>query len=247
MLERFAVVVAAMLLSSPLTGQGPAEPWFCRVESASMTAGESAIGVSRQPAMERADPNRMYFIDILFFFTDGFEDDFALFGSSMHHEIWQSVSLLNAALANSGVNATFRVVGVEQLPGMPDDQDVAHRMIVEDDRARQRRNALGADLVYALVDDRSGVAGVACLPGSEAEFYAESCFYGSVNNFLNPLAWRTILRHEVGRNLGIQHSPESGGDPKGGFREGAVGYSTGSFVNIPQEPLGGCAGLLLLL
>ncbi len=236
MLQRVAVVVAAVLLSVPVAGQGPADPWFCRVEEAPATAGGPAIGVSRGAAMDRADPNRTYFIDILFFYTDGFEDEFAYFGASMTHEIWQSVSLLNAALANSKVNATFRIVGIEQLPGMPDDQDVAHRMIVQDAHAIQRRNALGADLVYALVDDRSGVAGVACQPGSEAGFDAESCFYGSVNNFVNPLAWRTILRHEVGHNLGIQHSPEFGGDPNGGFRRGAVGYSSGSFVNIPQKP-----------
>ena len=233
---RLRVLGLLVAAAFPLAAQGPTDPYFCRVESAFAVPPDAGIEVSRQAAMDRADPDRTYFIDILFFYTDGFEDDFALFGSSMRHEIWQSVSLLNSAFANSGVNATARIVGIEQLPGMPDDQDVAHRMIVEDDRAIRRRNALGADLVYALVDDRSGVAGAACQPGSEAGFNAESCFYGSVNNFLNPLAWRTILRHEVGHNLGIQHSPEFGGDPNRGFRKGAVGYSSGSFSNIPYRP-----------
>ena len=116
--------------------------------------------------MERADPATTYFIDILFFYTDGFADDFVRRGDSMSHEIWQSVSMLNAALANSKVNATARIVGVEQLPGMPDDQDVALQMIRQDERATARRNVLGADLVYALVDDRAGYLGVACQPYS---------------------------------------------------------------------------------
>ena len=38
--------------------------------------------------------------------------------------------------------------------------------------------------------------------------------------------WGTVFRHEVGHNLGIQHSPDYGGDPNGGFRKGAVGYSS---------------------
>ena len=128
---------------------------FARHRHISFVPVASGVGVSRESVMERAEPGRMYFIDMLFFYTDGFEDEFALFGSSMHHEVWQSVSLLNAAMANSKVNVTFRIVGLEQLPGMPDDQDVAHRMIVEDEHARRRRDVLGADLVYALVDDRS--------------------------------------------------------------------------------------------
>ena len=180
------------------------------VESTPAAPGDPGFGVSRQAVMERADPNKAYFIDILFFYTDGFADDFVRLGRSMSDEIWQSVSLLNAALANSRVKTTFRIVGVEQLPGMPDDQDVAIRMIVEDDHAIRRRNALGADLVYALVDDRAGFLGQACEPHSEAGFSAESCFWGSVNNFCGggglgcDDVWRTVLRHEVG------HSSQSG-------------------------------------
>jgi len=231
-LRAIALGLAITLLSVPLTAQGPADPYFCRVEHVPGVPADPGIGVSKQAVRERADPNEMYFIDILFFYTDGFADDFTRLGHSMSNQIWQSVSLLNAALANSKVNATFRIVGIEQLPGMPDDQDIAIQMIVENEQARRRRNALGADLVYALVDDRAGFLGTACEPHSEAGFNAESCFWGSVNNFCGggglgcDDVWRTVLRHEVGHNLGIQHSPDAGGDPNGGFRKGAVGYSS---------------------
>lgn len=119
----FVAVVSIMLLAVPMAAQGPTDTRFCRVEAAPANQPAADIGgirVSGQAVMERADTDEMYFIDILFFYTDSFADDFTRRGRSMSDEIRQSVSLANAALANSKVNATVRIVGVEQLPGVPD-------------------------------------------------------------------------------------------------------------------------------
>ena len=153
----------------------------------------------------------------------------------MEDEIEKSVGLLNLSLDNSHVNANFRIVGIERHPAMPHRQFRAEDWIVNDRRAKSRRDELEADLVYALVDDPTGVAGAACQPDSFAPSTGEYCFYGSVNNwtpsiraFDNENIWQTILRHEVGHNLGIQHSPQFGGDPQGGFHPGSVGYTVTS-------------------
>ena len=194
-------------------------------------APDSALSVL---SAQRADPNKVYEITILFFYTLQFGDDFRDL-THMEDEIEKAVGLLNLALDNSHVNANFRIVGIERHPAMPHRQFRAEDWIVNDRRAKSRRDELGADIVYALVDDPTGVAGSACQPGSFTPSTGEQCFYGSVNNwtpsiraFDNENIWQTILRHEVGHNLGIQHSPEFGGDPRGGFHPGAVGYTVTS-------------------
>lgn len=77
---------------------------------------------------------------------------------------------------------------------------------------------------------RTGYLGVACRPSSEADFSYGRCFWGSINscgagNVGCGKVWRATLRHEVGHSLGIQHSPQFGGDPDRGFYPGAVGYT----------------------
>ncbi len=194
----------------------------------------------RSLSLQRANPDETYEITILFFYTTGFADDFRG-GYSMQEEIKTSVDLLNEALENSRVNARFRIVGIERHPAMPTRQERAIAWIVNDERAKRRRDELGADIVYALVDDPSGYSGIACEPRSFTTSTGESCFYGSVNNFTasrrafdDELVFRTILRHEVGHNLGIQHSPQFGGNSIGGFYRGAVGYSSGPFSHDPE-------------
>ncbi len=171
--------------------------------------------------LQRAVPDEMYVITILFFYTDGFADDFDRLGVSMEEQIRASVEMLNEALANSRVNAELRTVGIERHPAMPARQSRAMDWIANDPRAKRRRNELGADLVYALVDDPSGYLGVANQPAYfEASSTGSWGFIGSINNFCGAggfgcdEVWRTVLRHEVGHNLGIAHSPGFGGDAK---------------------------------
>ena len=78
------------------------------------TAPEGALSVL---SAQRADPNKVYEITILFFYTPQFADDFHD-RAHMEDEIEKSVGLLNLALDNSHVNAHFRVVGIERHPAM---------------------------------------------------------------------------------------------------------------------------------
>ena len=202
-------------------------------------------------------------IDFLFFYTDAFEKDFGRLGESMNEQIRLSVDLLNESMANSGIAATFRIVGIEQLDGMPDSQSRATRMIETEKAAARRRDALGADLVWALVHDPSGTLGVACQPDNFDKSTADLCFTTSLNScgaggpgFGCDHVWRTALRHEAGHNLGIAHSPEFGGDPQlsvpargsDGSRRvfrGSVGYCGGEcwgFKNSSEPPYGTVMG-----
>ena len=229
-----ASVAAWSLMAVAAEEAGPPRHW-CGVSAAHqprITAGDS--GASSFIPLPQADPAITYEITILFFYTRGFADDFRDDGH-MEAEIAASVDLLNRALANSHVNARFRTVGIERHPAMPTRQNSAMDWINDSPIARERRSEAGADLVYALVDDPAGYFGVACQPGAFRRTTGEECFWGSVNSwspyvrpFDNENIWQTVLRHEVGHNLGIQHSPEFGGDPGGGFYPGAVGYTVTS-------------------
>ena len=237
-LIRTGCFVAALALagagSAGSTGEVSVGDW-CGVSAADQP--EVAGDETRVPGsipLAQADPGITYEIGILFFYTREFADDFRDSGH-MEAEIAAAVDLLNRSLANSGVNARFQTAGIERDPAMPARQNPAMDWIVTDARAKARRSELGADLVYALVDDPTGYAGFGCQPSSFSASTGESCFVGSVNNwtpsvraFDNENIWRTILRHEVGHNLGIQHSPEFGGNPRGGFYPGAVGYTVTS-------------------
>lgn len=241
--------VPTVLMEGTKVAFGPWRlPFECSVEEPRLGHEASAV---RQVAFDfprnAVTADSAVVIDILFFYTEGFKDDFVRLGESMEGNIHASMDSLNRALANSGVNATFRVAGIEQHPAMPARQSSAMRWINEDARAKERRNQVGADLVYALVDDRAGFLGVACQPGTidASGGSGEECFWGSVNNFCGESGfpncgevWRTVLRHEVGHNLGIQHGPEFGGDPdrrltvvgsagRSTALRGAVGYCGG--------------------
>ncbi|MDE2849520.1 MAG: hypothetical protein OXP74_02755 [Acidobacteriota bacterium] len=231
-----AIMALAVTVAQPqLFGQAAGLEW-CRVHShgGQTPSGYEASRSEGRLSLQRADPDEMYEITILFFYTEQFADDFRDL-AHMEDEIEKSVGLLNLALDNSHVNANFRIVGIEQHPAMPQRQFPAENWIVNDQRAKNRRDELEADMVYALVDDPTGVAGSACEPDSFTRSTGEWCFGGSVNNWTPSVRefdgeniWQTILRHEVGHNLGIQHSPEFGGNPRGGFHPGAVGYTVTS-------------------
>ncbi|MDE2849519.1 MAG: hypothetical protein OXP74_02750 [Acidobacteriota bacterium] len=240
----FAVTIMALAATTaqpPIPGQTTGLEW-CGVDShdgPASSANEASRSESRL-SLERANPDELYEITILFFYTHQFADEFRG-REHMDGEIRGSVGLLNLALENSHVNARFRIAGIERHPAMSNRQHRALSWIVEDERAKRRRDELAADLVYALVDDPAAPVGIACEPGSFTSTTGEFCFWGSVNTYVdfrhpafgNEVWWQTILRHEVGHNLGIQHSPRFGGRPNGGFYPGAVGYSSNLPIGDP--------------
>ena len=240
----FVVTVMALAVTAaqpPASWQVAALDW-CGVPSHddhASSASEAGSSDNRLSLL-RANPDEIYEITILFFYTPQFADEFRD-REHMDGEIEGSVRLLNLALENSHVNARFRIAGIERHPAMSNRQHRALDWIVEDERARRRRDELAADLVYALVDDPGAPVGIACEPGSFSSTTGEFCFWGSVNTYVdfrhpafgNEVWWQTILRHEVGHNLGIQHSPRFGGRPNGGFYPGAVGYSSDLPIRYP--------------
>ena len=162
-------VLALALLGSGAGSAGPAggvsELEWCGVSVGTPLAedGDYASSGLEWLPLAQAEPGMTYEITILFFYTLQFADDFRNRGH-MEDEIETAVDLLNQALEDSRINARSRIVGIEQLAGMPDKQERAFNMLGTDGRARHRRDELEADLVYALVDDPSGFLGYACQP-----------------------------------------------------------------------------------
>ncbi len=185
----------------------------------------SADPVDREAAAIDGDATTAI-IDVLILYSDGFVASFPT-GYSIGDEVATAVGLLNAALSNSGVDAEVRAAAVEHLASLPDDGANVLSFLADDKTVLGRRDELHADLVYALIDDPTASAGAACVPGAYGSLTSEECFAGYTNKFGSTI-WRTIFRHEVGHNLGLQHSPEEGGDPTWGFVTGTVGYCGGA-------------------
>ncbi len=188
-------------------------------------------------------------ITIYFFYTQQFEDQMASglsYGSGaaarkagVTGEVEKSVALTNEAFRNSGVNARLVMVGIEKSLDLPDSVWKARDWIRDSAYAKAVRNARAADLVYALIDDDNrSYGGYACRHypqryGWQNDFNRDDCFMGMINSLRDHhrgriANWRTILRHEVGHNLGLQHPPEEiGGGPRDSY-PGGRGYRSPS-------------------
>ncbi len=187
-------------------------------------------------------------ITIFFFYTQKFLDsmrgaDAAARKRALRKQVGESVTLTNEAFRNSKVDATLTMVGLEKSDSMPD-STAASNWLKSNDYARRRRNETAADLVYALVDARPDVfGGYTCLAVRGYDLNSEFCHWGVINSeswHFNHDWWKTVLRHEVGHNLGVQHDPQSYGLPKGGgLADGSVGY-----MSPPSYP-GGMYGTVM--
>ncbi len=153
-------------------------------------------------------------ITILFFYTQEFLDaargaDAAARRKTIRTQIRKSVDLANEALRNSDIDATVRTVGLEKNLDLPNGRDAAIDWIRNNKFAKKRRNQKAADLVYGLVHSRESF-GYACLPDREEgrRWHSEMCHYGllmSERGVYGAERWPTLLRHEIGHNLGIMH------------------------------------------
>ena len=105
------------------------------------------------------------------------------------------IAYTNDAFERSGAFVSLNLVGAEKIDYLEADSIFTDFKRLRDpddghmDSEHDRRNALGADLVFLLVSSLRGAGGIASTPGS----------------FGVGLAIPRIFAHEVGHNFGIQH------------------------------------------
>ena len=139
-------------------------------------------------------------VDILVVWTPKLmEQEYGGSGRQMLSRIDMLVAYTNDAFERSGAFVALNLVGAEKVDYVETDSDVlveglrtdVYRLARRDDgymdSVHDRRDALGADLVYLLRTVRTGTGGVALGAFS----------VGSVDSY--------IFAHEVGHNLGLNH------------------------------------------
>ena len=157
--------------------------------------------------------------------------------AAIESELLSAVSFLERGFSNTGINARARLVGITETPQLAN----AGTLNAVLDRARKdsaltkRRNDLGADVVVTLVG-RNEVErkycglGYVMDRGSTSSSMAPFAF--SVANTLCDLG--SVLAHEVGHNLGLNHDPENSNTAKSNaYRTYAYGHRVaGKFKTI---------------
>ena len=130
-------------------------------------------------------------VDILVVWTPAAEEEYGGAEPQVLSRIDMLVAYANDAFERSGAFVSLNLVGAEKVDYLETNRGTdLDRLIAPDDGhmdgVHDRRDALGADLIYLLVD---GGAGIAQNPG------AFSIGHG----------WSKTFAHEIGHNFGIDH------------------------------------------
>jgi hypothetical protein len=165
--------------------------------------------------------------------------------AELRADVLFAIGVTNVAFRHAGLNAELRFVGMERDQELTGSTQGAAILHIRRERLTHARQKYGADLVYAISEDRSA-CGRTGVPGrdmslEEAASYAvgaihTSCLRGDV------------VAHEVGHNLGLVHNPEShGGRAYDGsfafvpFGHGYLGSTSGRSYYSIMGP-GGASG-----
>jgi hypothetical protein len=180
-------------------------------------------------------------IDVLFVYTTATREIFgsrAAFEAAMANE----VALLNQIMADGNAATRFRSAGVAYTSYTQDPEDMGtdlSRLRTNGDGFMDAiftlRESRGADLVHLVLAKASDACGVAYYnhtgnPDLGFGVSSVSCF----NKF--------TLQHELGHNLGFNHSNEDGGGNGGGAYDYSYGYkdATNRFRTLMAY---GCTGV----
>ncbi|MDE1463979.1 zinc-dependent metalloprotease family protein [Spartinivicinus poritis] len=158
-------------------------------------------------------------IDILMLYSDKVASK--LGESAARARMFESFSLTNEALENSGANFRLRMVGLKKIQAKSHWQKLGDplRELRNDELVQSWRNELNADAIYYEgTEDGCGLAWV------RASSY-NMVGTGSIN------CGTTVMRHEFGHNMSLNHGVDHG-DTNGNY---AVGY------NVVKSVMGGNA------
>jgi hypothetical protein len=161
-------------------------------------------------------------------------------------QITAAVAASNQVYANSGLDMSLRLVGLQEFPGYVEDGMQSHALAAvratadgKIDYVHPLRDSLGADLVMFVVTDADscGIAGVMTVVSPAA----------AVNGFsvMRPGCFGNMtMPHELGHNMGNKHDRANSSAP------GAYPYSFGyqrcvsdgtGFRTVMAYPCGGAA------
>ncbi|MGO4703138.1 M12 family metallo-peptidase [Dyella sp. 2RAB6] len=149
-------------------------------------------------------------IDLLLLYSDKAA---AKFGeSAMRAHLLESFALTNEALENSGANFRFRAKSIRKIEASSSWKDLGGplRDLRDHPRAQAWRNELRADGIYYVgTEEGCGLAWI----HSSADYMVAT---GSTN------CGTTVMRHELGHNMGLAHGGESSSYNQGDVRFGTI-------------------------
>ncbi|AVX37038.1 zinc-dependent metalloprotease family protein [Yersinia massiliensis] len=138
-------------------------------------------------------------IDLLLLYSDKAAD--RLGEDAMHKRLTEGFILTNEALENSGANFRYRIVGLRQVEAKVHWKSLGNPLeeLREDATVQGWRNTLKADgIYYEGTEDGCGLAWLGSW-GRDRNMVAT----GSIN------CGTTVMRHELGHNMGLSHGGES--------------------------------------
>lgn len=138
-------------------------------------------------------------IDLLLLYSDKAAD--RLGEDAMHKRLTEGFILTNEALENSGANFRYRIVGLRQVEAKVHWKSLGNPLeeLREDATVQGWRNTLKADgIYYEGTEDGCGLAWLGSW-GRGRNMVAT----GSIN------CGTTVMRHELGHNMGLSHGGES--------------------------------------
>lgn len=172
---------------------------------------DTAGRIAASPAPERTAAGEV--VDIYVYYTAAAR--MARGQAQIEALIAQGIADSNTTYANSGMQASLRLVGTSELAYTESatDMGVDLSMFASSATVQNTRNAFNADLMHLVVGAPvGGACGIGYLgPSSGAAFSvsAEDCFA------------QYTFTHEIGHNFGNNHAPEDGGP---GWTSYAYGY-----------------------
>ncbi|WP_145515930.1 hypothetical protein [Yersinia aleksiciae] len=142
-------------------------------------------------------------IDLLLLYSDKAAD--RLGKEVMEARLTEGLALTNKALENSGANFRYRAVDIRQVAAKAHWRELGHPLneLREDLEVQGWRNTLKADGIY--YEGTEDGCGLAWLGPSEKNMVGT----GSTN------CGTTVMRHELGHNMGIYHGGETESECQG--------------------------------
>jgi len=182
------------------------------MQSAQVRANASSAPAAKKRLAVPSEGSEGPFVDVLVAFDGNAVSWARTNGGGLTNFAQTAVQKMNLAIANTGLDASFRfrLVGVVGLPSTSSDLSYVLNAASDGwsgwEAVREKREKVGADIVTVLVDTGSayGTTGIGfSLADTDFDWFAESAY--NVCS-IRAVAQSHAMTHEVGHNMGCGHS-----------------------------------------